>query len=201
MGPRTLLGILAPHPKPYLRMLVLKAVTAHINFLQALFIFYLLPSRQLSSQTLLIPGFDSLKQNVAKQQSFYNPHGWGRDALRVLSSAPLCKHTHVCLPRLQARPEGMPLDAIRCPESPHPRDQPDILTTTCGALPCSGLSQTLEYSLATLRGFNCNSFSILTTELPRPDFLSSGDMIAVKIAVCLVLKSTATLLVDSISCR
>lgn len=121
MGPRTLLAILA-HPSPYLRMLVLKAVTAHINFLQALFIFYLLPSRQLSSQTLLIPGFDSLKQNVAKQQSFYNPHGWGRDAQRVLSATPHCKHTHVSLPRPQARPEGMPLDAIRCPASPHARD-------------------------------------------------------------------------------
>lgn len=122
MGPRTLLGILVPHPKPYLRMLVLKAVTAHINFLQALFIFYLLPSRQLSSQTLLIPGFDSLKQNVAKQQSFYNPHGWGRDAQRVLSSTPHCKHAHICLPGPQARPEGITLDAIRCSVSPHSGD-------------------------------------------------------------------------------
>jgi hypothetical protein len=71
-----------PYPKPHLHVFLLNSVFIP-NFFKTLFIFYFLPSKQFSSQTILIPGINSFKQNIAKQRKSRNPltNPMGMDAV------------------------------------------------------------------------------------------------------------------------
>lgn len=89
-----------PHSKNYF----------HTRFLKTLFISPFLPSKQFSSQTILIPGINSFKQNIAKQRKDRNPlmTHMGIDAMHWQRAEPLtsdCKQTQILEQKVQAGPE------------------------------------------------------------------------------------------------